>query len=96
MGRRKDIVPKMHRFTNRFHKLIEAIQKVKPELVGKNVDVRKEYGILRSLQRGTTAKALEAEVTPDRIEMNNFWQKVEASRGKAVSLNICQYYMEIR
>ena len=59
MGRRNDIIPKMYRFTNHFHELIEAIQNLKPELVGKNVDVCEEYGILQSLQRGTTTRSLE-------------------------------------
>ena len=41
-------------------------------------------------------RALEAGVTPYQIEMKNCWQKVEAARGRAVSLNIRQHYTEIR
>ena len=60
------------------------------------VDVRSEYGIYRSLRRGSTTHAVNVGVKEPDIERNNRWRKVEAAGTKNPGLSMMDHYTEIK
>jgi hypothetical protein len=42
--------------------------------------------VIRSMRRGAIAEALSADIDGPTIDANNGWRKVEAAKGKMVSV----------
>ena len=58
--------PKLCEYEDEFFGVLEAMQAQRPDLISESVDVREDFGILRSLRRGITAHATNID-TPERI-----------------------------
>ena len=70
-------------FEDSFHLLLQQVKDTDIGLIAESVVVTEEYGISRSCRRGATTRARVAGVTPEDIDLNNRWRKVENSKGRA-------------
>ena len=61
---------KQGNFEETFFELLEEVQE-KTKLICDAVDVRQEYGIIRSMCRGSNTHARNMEVSEPRLELNN-------------------------
>jgi hypothetical protein len=57
------------------HRILERVQKKWRSVIPDVVNVKEEYIVYRSLRRGTTAEAQNAQVPQSVIEANNRWRK---------------------
>ena len=78
--------------------MFKVLEQVQEETVhiSAEVDVRSEYGVYRSLRRGSTTHAVNMGVKEPDIERNNRWRKVEAAGGKQPGLSMMDHYTEIK
>jgi len=51
-------------------------------------------GVFRSWRRGATSIARNTKGLEKDIELNNWWRKMEKSRGKHVNSDMLSYYTE--
>ena len=78
-GSETNPTPKLSDFEDDFYRLLERVQQARPDLIPPNLEVREEFGILRSLRRGVTAHAINIKVPDKLIELINRW-RVELER----------------
>lgn len=70
----KDLkTPKVTEFEEDFYSTLEALHVIKPELFPKDIDIREDYGIMRSTRRGVAAHALNVKIEPWIIKMMHRW-----------------------
>ncbi len=75
-------------------RLIVEIQEDTEGIVPKELDVFDRYGVFRSWRRGATSIARNTKGMEKDIELNNWWRKMEKSRGKHVNSDMLSYYTE--
>ena len=78
-----------------FYDLLEAVQERSPELFSKDIDIREDYGLSRSMRRGSTTLATLLQVGETIIDAINRWRAVENARGCRPGLPMRQHYAEI-
>ena len=61
---------------------LEAVQERHPDLIPPDLDVRKEYGILRSLRRGVSSHAINMKVDAELVNMIHRWRDKKDSKTK--------------
>ena len=78
--------------------LFELLERVQEETnyIPVSVDVRDEFGIYRSLRRGSTTHAINMEVSEADITRNNRWRKVEAAGNKHAGFSMMDHYTQIK
>lgn len=75
--------------------VISEIQDKTEGIIPKELDVFERYGLFRSWRRGATSIVRnEGILSREDIELNNWWRKMEDSRGKHVSGDMLAYYTE--
>jgi len=55
-----------------------------------------EYGLYRSLRRGSNSRALAAGVSQPDVDMNMRWSTYERAKGRAPSLKMRNRYADVR
>ena len=75
---------------------LESIQKTTSNIIGEHVRVYDEFGVSRSFRRGSDAHALNQEVSPIDIEINNRWRSIDSAGGKAPRLRMIHHYSELK
>ncbi len=75
-------------------RLILEIQENTEDIIPKDLDVFDRYGVFRSWRRGATSIARNTKGLEKDIELNNWWRKMEKSRGKHVNSDMLSYYTE--
>ena len=55
-----------------------------------------EYSVRRSLRRGSTSEAQNAQVPKEVIEANNRWRKHMRSRGVLPSMDMIERYSDAK
>ena len=85
---------RMSHFEASILELIVEIQERDVGIVPRDMDVFDRYGVFRSWRRGATSIARNSGLSEKDIELNNWWRKVEDSRGKHVSADMISYYTE--
>jgi hypothetical protein len=75
---------------------LERIQRDKPEVISKNVNVMEEFGVSRSFRRGSDTHAINQGLSTLVIECNNRWRSLEMAHGKAPSLRMIHHYSDIQ
>ena len=60
------------------------------------VNIGEEYGLRRSLRRGSNTEARNLKVRQPVIDMNNRWRKWESSKGRRPAMEMSAHYTEIR
>jgi hypothetical protein len=78
-----------------FYELLEAVQERSPDLFSKDIDIREDYGLSRSMRRGSTTLATLLKVAGPIIDAVNRWRAVENARGCRPGLPMRQHYAEI-
>jgi hypothetical protein len=79
---------KLMEFENDFYTILEKVQS-STNLIGEEVCIRDEYGILRSLRRGVTAHAKNMEVGETLVNGINRWRSEEKG---AMRLDMADLY----
>ena len=64
-----------------FHEQLAKVQAMHPHLIDLSVDVSKEYGIPRSMYRGSHSQATDQNVDDKAIELQTCWKTFENSQG---------------
>jgi hypothetical protein len=80
----------------RFHDILERVQKRWPSVVPDSVRVAEEYSVYRSLRRGATAEAQNAEIPQNVIEANNRWRKHSRARGLTPGMSMMERYTDAK
>ena len=66
---------KLFEFEDPFMEILEEVQTQRPDLIPPEVDVREDYGILRSLRRGSCAHATNLQIPQVLINAMNRWRQ---------------------
>ena len=74
--------PLLREFEDDFYGLLEKVQE-ETELIGEDINVREDFGIMRSLRKGATAHAKNMKVNEDDIRSFNRWGS-EIRRGNKI------------
>ena len=85
---------KLFEFDDAFYGVLEDIQGLRPDLIPASVDVREDYGILRSLRRGVTAHALNMKVDKTLVNAINRWRVEKQSIG-APNIDMADSYARL-
>jgi len=88
-------VAKMKYYENVFHDVLEVVQEGCPDLFVKDISVREDYGLNRSLRRGATTLATLLKVAQSIVDAMNRWRAVENARGRRPTLPMREHYAEI-
>ena len=78
---------------------IGILQRVQIEQAGiilDTVDVQNEYGMSRSLRRGATSEAQNAQIPQEVVEANNRWRKHCRSRGITPGMSMMEWYTDAK
>ena len=78
-----------------FFELLEEVQASSSTIKDK-VNMREEYGLSRSLRRGSNTHAHNMGVSEPRIELNNRWRKFFYSGGKIPTMGIRDSYIQVK
>jgi hypothetical protein len=65
----------------------------RPDLIKLDVDIESDFGIFRSLRRGSVSRAREMRVSEPDIDLHNRWRTVE-STGNRPRPKMRDYYLE--
>jgi hypothetical protein len=76
------------------HKILKRVQSKWPSIIPDTVDVEEEYSIFRSLRRGATSEAQNAQIPREVIEANNRWRKRARSRGLTPGMSLMERYSD--
>lgn len=79
-----------------FHKILNRVKGRYPRVIPEEVNVESEYSVFRSLRRGATAEAQNAEIPPHIIEANNGWRKHMRSRGLTPGMSMLEQYTDAK
>ena len=77
-----------------FHGILRLVQIRNPAIIPDDVNVEEEYSTFRSLRRGATAEARNANIPPDVINANNKWKLHFCSRGIRPNVDIIEHYSD--
>lgn len=86
-------VPKMKEFGEDFMNPLEVASTVEPNLFPSKINVREDFGIYRSLRRGSTAHATNVKVRTPVIDSINRWRRERKSDN--ASLPMRQHYAKL-
>ena len=78
-----------------FYALMDEVQN-RTKLIDNKVDIREEYGLSRSLRRGSNTHAHNMGVKASQIELNNRWRKFFYAGGKRPGMGIRDSYIQIK
>eukprot|EP00978_Attheya_sp_CCMP212_P030031 scaffold108978_cov37-Attheya_sp.AAC.1 len=85
--------PKLYEFENDFMTVLEKVQAT-TRFIGAEVDVRNDYGILRTLRRGVTSHARNMGVGDALLKIFNRWRTEMNSNGIA-TLDMIDTYSKL-
>ena len=83
--------PRLCEFEDDFYGLLEKVQE-ETELIKKELNVREDFGILRSLRKGATAHAKNMRVNEDDINSFNRWGSSIRRGGRLPRLDMINTY----
>lgn len=77
-------------------RILKEIQFERPDLIPSEVEVDEEFGMGRSLRRGSNSQAINAGLRKEVIDRNNRWRKFERSKGRNPRLEMQEHYADAR
>jgi DNA-binding XRE family transcriptional regulator len=89
-------VAKASSYEMKFHEALLHIQENHPRLIPPTVDVVEEYGIDRSLRRGSLTHARNMGVSGSDLDLINRWRLVEKAQGRKPAMRMRDHYSDIR
>ena len=66
--------PKLFEFEEDFYSVLEEVQTLRPDLIASTIDVRDDFGILRSTRRGVSGHVINMNVDPRLVNAVNRWR----------------------
>jgi len=57
--------------------------------------VREEYAVFRSFRRGATTEAVNEGITPDIIDANNCWRRMDQAGTSQPALSMREHYTDV-
>ena len=82
----------LREFEDHFYGLLEMVQE-ETELIGEEINVREDFGIMRSLRKGATAHAKNMKVNEDDIRSFNRWGSEIHQGNKIPRLDMINTYV---
>ncbi len=79
-----------------FFGCLREVQNRRPDLISPTVDVEFQFGLRRSLRRGSTTEVKNANLANSDLELNNRWRKKEKAGNRMMNLPMTQHYLAIR
>ena len=79
-----------------FYDLLEEVREEYPKLFTKDTDIREDYGLSRSMRRGSTTMATLLGVLGTIIDTVNRWRTEENARGTRPGVRMREHYAEIK
>ncbi len=79
-----------------FHDILRQVQERRPDVLPPSIVVGDEYSVRRSLRRGSTSEAQNAQVPKEVIEANNRWRKHMRSGGVLPSMDMIERYSDAK
>ena len=76
-----------------FKNQLRQVQLSHPELIEPSVDVYRDFGIFRSMRRGSESRATEQGVCDRVIDLINRWRKMDGSKRGAMAMR--DYYLDL-
>lgn len=77
-----------------FHRLLEGIQKDRPDLIDPDEDIF-QYGLGRSMRRGAETRARVALVPPEVVDTICRWRTIERAKGARPKMKIRDHYSDV-
>ena len=77
-----------------FHGILREVQNRNPAIIAEDVNVEEEYSTFRSLRRGATSEARNANVPVDVINANNKWRSHFRSKGIRPNVDMMEHYSD--
>jgi hypothetical protein len=74
---------------------LEWIQQNTSGIIPLTINLWEEFGVRRSMRRGTTTEALNAGIDGPTIDANTGWRKVEAVKEKMPRFSMRQRYTQV-
>jgi hypothetical protein len=71
------------------------VQAARPDVIPMDVDISEQFGVSRSVRRGSTSIARTRGVDDKQVELINRWRKVESARGKKPTLPMREHYSDL-
>ncbi|CAJ1962796.1 unnamed protein product [Cylindrotheca closterium] len=87
---------KIREYNEEFYERLRRVRVEKWFLFEPGIDISDEYGLRRSLRRGSNTEARNRKVSQPVIDMNNRWRKWEGSKGRRPAMEMSAHYTEIR
>jgi hypothetical protein len=72
-----------------------SVQEETPDLMLNIEEVKEEYGISRSFQHFATSEAVNEGVSPDTIDANNRWKKMNQAGSSPPTLTMREHYTDV-
>ena len=91
--RRELAVPRLVEYEDDWYSILEQVQN-RSRHIEDRMDVQKEAGILRSLQRGVTLHALNMKVSKTLVQAIKWWRKERGGANKG-GLPMVDHYAEL-
>ena len=79
-----------------FHALLRLVQNRCPNLIADSVKVEDDYSMKRSLRRGATAEAQNAQIPTNVIQANNRWRKLSRANGMTPGMSTMERYTDAK
>ena len=79
-----------------FHELLRILQRRCPSLIADTVQVEEDYSLKRSLCRGATVEAQNAQIPTNVIEANNRWRTVARAKGMTPGMPMMERYTDAK
>ena len=79
-----------------YHAYLRRVQMRAPEVLNPKVKVEDEASLLRSIIKGSVAQARNMQIPKDVIDSNNRWRKVERAGARQITVEMIEYYSDVR
>jgi hypothetical protein len=78
------------------HVVLLEVQRQFPLVLSDTVNVQDEFSVYRSLRRGATSEAQNAQIPKEVIEANNRWRKLCRAKGLTPGGSMMERYTDAR
>ena len=82
-----------HNVDIEFKDQLRKVQLSRPDLIENSVDVYKDFGIFRSMRRGSESRATEMGVDDRVIDLINRWRKMDGNKKGSMAMR--DYYLDM-
>jgi hypothetical protein len=74
---------------------LEWIQQNTEGLIPASINIWEEFGVRGSTRRGAIMEATNVRIDGTKIDVNNGWRRIEATKGKMPGYSMRQRYMQV-